>query len=77
MMQQTKQSINEETCIGPTKKNQLLVSEIRGCSHQGSRKSKIVWELSKNGFHVRSPGFKKKQTYICSFQTNYPYYSGF
>ena len=43
---------------------------------QGSRKSKIGWELTKNGSHVRSPGLSKKP-YMCSFQTNYPYYRGF
>ena len=30
MLQQTKQSINEEIYIGPTKKIQLLLSEITG-----------------------------------------------
>ena len=39
---------------------------------QGSRKSKIGWELTKNGCHMRCPGLSKKP-YICSFQTNYPY----
>ena len=43
---------------------------------QGSRNSKIGWELTKNGFHVRSPGLSKKP-YMYSFQTKYPYYSGF
>ena len=43
---------------------------------QGSRKSKIGWELTKNGCHVQSPELSKKP-YMCSFQTNYPYYRGF
>ena len=32
--------------------------------HQGSRKSKIGWELTKNGCHVRSPGLSK--SHICA-----------
>ena len=40
-----------------------------------TRKSKIGWELTKNGGHVRSPGLKNM--YIYSFQTNYPYCRGF
>ena len=40
-------------------------------THQGSKKSKIGWELTKSGCHVRSQELLKK-TYICSFQTNYP-----
>ena len=39
--------------------------------YQGSRKSKIGWELTKNGSHVWS-WWLSKQPYICSFQTNIP-----
>ena len=47
-----------------------------GDGDQGSRKSKIGLELTKNGCHVWSPGLSEKP-YICSFQTNYPYNCGF
>jgi hypothetical protein len=31
-------------------------SQMHDCQSQGFRKSKIGWELTKNGFHVRSQG---------------------
>ena len=55
-------------------KYNLFVS--KKCFDQSFRKSKIGGELTKNGCHIWSQGLSKKR-YICSFQTNYPYYRGF
>ena len=59
----------------PALRRPLVFQPMHSCA-QGSRKSKISWELTKNGCHVRSPGLSKKP-YMCSFQTNYTYYRGF
>ena len=39
---------------------------------QGSRKSKIGWELTKNGCHMRCPGFKKKSHIFVVFKLIIP-----
>ena len=67
---------NSTVCPPPTQSVNQTFLTLKGILAQGSRKSKIGWELTKNGCHVRSP-WLSKQPYICSFQTNYPYYHGF
>ena len=51
----------------PFKKIPLMLTlslQCTGTDTQGSRKSKIGWELTKNGCHVRSPGLSKSHIFV-------------